>query len=91
MRVRGGGTLKKFGAVVQPILTIADSAEDVLFEGITIDGNRSAFSIGNAVMAILGHLCQRVRVHYVNFENIIDVGVKLRNSSGLELIGGRFY
>lgn len=91
VKIRGEGKLKKYGAVVQPILYLADEAADVLIEGITIDGNRSAFSTGNAVMAILGHLCQRVRVHHVNFENIIDVGVKLRNSSGLELIGGRFY
>lgn len=90
-RIRGGGTLKKRAGTVRPILLLADSAEDILIEGVHFDGTRASFSIGNAVPAILGHLCEGVRIHYAVFENVIDSGVKLRNCAYLEVIGGRFH
>lgn len=88
-RIRGEGKIKKKPGTIKPIFLLADSAQDVLFEGFTIDGSKASYTSGNAVPAILGHLAQWVRVHYMQFENIIDVGVKLRNCAYLEFIGGR--
>ena len=90
-RIRGEGTIKKKSGNVRPIFLLNDEAIDILFEGIRFDGNSSAFSTGNACPAMLGHLNQWIRVSHCIFENIIDAGVKLRNSAYTEIIGGRFY
>jgi hypothetical protein len=91
VRIVGEGKIIKKAGTIKPIFLLADGGIDITFEGITIDGARASFSAGNGVPAILGHLNQWVKIHHVNFENIIDVGVKLRDSGYLELIGGRFF
>lgn len=89
MRIRGEGKIIKKAGNVKPIFLLADSIQDTLFEGFTIDGAKASFSSGDAVPAILGHLAQWVKIHHMNFQNIIDVGVKLRNCAYLEFIGGK--
>lgn len=91
MRIVGEGKVKKKTGTIKPVFLLADGGIDITFEGFTIDGSKASYSSGNAVPAILGHLCQWVKIHHMNFENIIDVGVKIRNCGYLELIGGRFY
>lgn len=91
VRIVGEGKIKKKAGTVKPIFLLADEAQDITFEGISIDGARASFTTGNAVPAIQGYLNQWIKVHHVNFENIIDVGVKLRNCAYLEMFGGRIF
>lgn len=91
VRIVGEGKLKKKSGTVRHILVIADNAEDVKIEGITIDGNRSAYSTGNAVSAIAAYLAQGLTFEDVKLYNIIDCGLKLFNCGYVEVRGGRWY
>lgn len=90
-RIRGEGTIKKKAGNIRPIFLLADEGTDIMFEGVRFDGNMAAFSTGNAVPVVLGHLNQWIRFSHCIFENVIDAGVKLRNSAYTEIVGGRFY
>lgn len=91
VRIRGEGTLKKKSGTVKHVLVLEDEAEDVLIEGITIDGNRSAYSTGNAVSAIAAYLGQHLTFRDLKLVNIIDCGLKLFNCGYVLVEGGRIY
>jgi hypothetical protein len=89
-RIFGDGTIKKLGTTQQSLMFLADGVSGVSFNGLTFEGNRSLFSVGNPVPAIFGHLNSSISVTNCVFQNIIDCGIKLRDSAGLTAIGNRF-
>jgi len=91
VRIRGEGTLKKKAGTIKHVLVLADGAQDVKIEGITIDGNRSAFSTGNAVSAIAAYAGQGLTFEDLKLNNLIDCGLKLFNCGYVLVNGGRIY
>lgn len=90
-RFLGPGGLKKKSGNIKPIFLINDSVDGVWFDGVEFDGNKSAFSSGNGVPAILGYLATNLRATNCYFHDIIDVGVKGRNCGGVVVENNRFY
>lgn len=86
-RVFGGGTIKKIGAGLNPIVLLPDLIENVTFENITFDGNKALYTAGQPVPAILGYVTRSITVKNCTFQNIVDCGVKLRDGAGLLVDG----
>lgn len=87
----GKATIKKKSTTLQGMFTLADEAVDNIIQGVTFDGNRTAWSIGNAVFAVAAYKSQNVTFNNVIFNNIIDVGIKFFNSASVLVDGCRFY
>jgi parallel beta-helix repeat protein len=90
-KISGGGAFKKKSGNVKPVFLLPDESEGVHFDGIEIDGNLAAFTIGNATPAIFGYLIKSLTVTNCNLHSNADAGIKLRDSAGLTAIGNRFY
>jgi hypothetical protein len=89
-KIYGDGTIKKLGASIAHLFVLSDAATGIWFDGLTFDGTRASFSSGNPVSAIFGHINTNITVTNCTFQNIIDCGIKLRDSAGLTAIGNRF-
>ena len=89
-RVFGGGTIKKIGAGLNPVVLLPDLIENVTFENITFDGNKALYTAGQPVPAILGYVTRSITVKNCTFQNIVDCGVKLRDGAGLLVDGCTF-
>lgn len=89
-RVFGGGTIKKIGVGLNPVVLLPDLIENVTFENITFDGNKALYTAGQPVPAILGYVTRSITVKNCTFQNIVDCGVKLRDGAGLLVDGCTF-
>ena len=89
-KIYGDGTIKKLGTSIAHLFALSDSITNVWFDGLTFDGTRASFASGNAVSAIFGYINTNITVTNCTFQNIIDCGIKLRDSAGLTAIGNRF-
>ena len=89
-RIFGGGTIKKIGAGLDPIILLPNLIENVTFENITFDGNKALYTAGQPVSAILGYVTRSITVKNCTFQNIVDCGIKLRDGAGLLVDGCTF-
>lgn len=89
-RVFGGGTLKKIGAGLNPIVLLPDLSEGVTFDGITFDGNKAIYAAGNINTGILGYVTNSLNVIRCTFLDFRDCGIKLRDGARLLVDGCTF-
>lgn len=90
-KIYGGGCLKKYGLIQEPIVLLPDEIDGIWFDEIEFNGEYSNFSFGNPVPAILGYITHSIKVTNCYFHDIIDVGIKLRDGANLYATGNRFY
>lgn len=86
-----GRFIKDGTSGVKPMFLLDDFVDNVTFRDLKFDGSKSSFAAGNGVPAILGHRNTGTKVLGCNFENFIDVGVKLRQSMKTIVANCTFY
>lgn len=87
-RYSGGGAIKKIGAA-SPICDLPYGSKGVWFDGLEIDGDRDSYSIGEAGAGIFAVLSESLRVTDCYIHDVVDSGIKLRDSSRATMTGNR--
>jgi hypothetical protein len=91
-RIFGSGTLKKIGPnTTRSIFLLPDLIENIVFDGITLDGNIALYAPSNLISGIFGSVTRSITVKNCSFVGFGDCGIKLRDGARVLVDGCSFY